>query len=89
MLQIREPNDCVVATGRTASIEAFCRLAFAHARLDWRDHFNVDESLMRRAGPVRERLPVKIDLGWAPRKAFGPLAVMMVDTDFAKVSSES
>ena len=81
-----------MATRRTASIEV-CRLAFAHAGLDWRDHVSsMDESLMRPAN-VRalcgNAFRAKIDLGWEPRTALKPLVVMMVDADFARVSNES
>ena len=37
MLQQDEPDDYVIATGETHSVEEFCELAFAHVGLDWRD----------------------------------------------------
>jgi GDPmannose 4,6-dehydratase len=91
MLQAREPRDYVVATGRTASIEDFCRLAFAHAGLDWREHVEVDQRLLR-PGDVSTQCGnaarAKMDLGWEPRTGLDRLVAMMVDADLARVSSD-
>src|ERR1700712_3677017 len=38
MLQQDKPDDYVVATGRTTTVREFCRIAFAHAGLNYRDH---------------------------------------------------
>ena len=46
MLQKDEPDDYVIATGRSASVRDFCRIAFAHAGLDYERHVEVDESLL-------------------------------------------
>lgn len=47
MLQRDEPGDFVIATGRSHTLQAFVELAFAEARLDWRDHVTVDRKLFR------------------------------------------
>jgi GDPmannose 4,6-dehydratase len=90
MLQAREPRDYVVATGRTASIEDFCRLAFAHVGLDWCEHVEVDKSLMRPADVWTQcgnAARAKADLGWEPRTGLERLVAMMVDADLARVSN--
>ena len=80
-----------MATGRTASIEDFCRLAFAHAGLDWREHVEVDQKLLR-PGDVSTQCEnaarAKMDLGWEPRTGLERLVAMMVDADLARVSSD-
>ena len=47
MLQTDEPQDLVIATGRTVSLAYFVERAFAHFDLDWRDHVRSDPSLLR------------------------------------------
>src|SRR5512134_2193820 len=42
MLQQDEPDDYVVGTGETHTVEEFVRVAFEHAGLDWRKHVVVD-----------------------------------------------
>jgi GDPmannose 4,6-dehydratase len=88
MLQAPEPRDYVVATGRTATVEDFCRLAFSHAGLDWRDHVRVDPTLLRPADVPAlcgDASLVKLDLGWQARVDLEQLAAMMVDADLARV----
>ncbi len=49
MLQQDEPDDYVVATGATHTVEELVELAFAHAGLEWRDHVRTDPALIRPA----------------------------------------
>jgi GDPmannose 4,6-dehydratase len=49
MLQQPKPQDLVIATGETNSLEAFVETAFAHVDLDWREHVVLDDSFRRPA----------------------------------------
>ena len=61
MLQQPRPDDYVVATGETRSLEEFVQAAFAAAGLDARDHVDLDPALHR---------PADIEGNWAsPAKA--------------------
>lgn len=60
ILQQREPDDFVIATGRSYSLEQLVGEVFAQAGLDWHDHVVPDASLPRptdleqsRADPAR------------------------------------
>jgi GDPmannose 4,6-dehydratase len=88
MLQAPTARDYTVATGRSVSVEEFCRLAFAHAGLDWRDHVREDESLKRPADVwalCGNAARAKVELGWEPRVELEQLVAMMVDADLARV----
>ncbi len=88
MLQQDEPEDYVVATGRTHSIRDLLDLAFARIGVeDWSGHVTQDPRLLRRAevdhligdaGKARDRL------GWAPSVDFRELVEMMVDADLER-----
>ena len=70
MLQMDEPEDLVIATGRTVSLEYFVQRAFAHFDLDWREFVAVDDSLMRLTDiPYSGGDPTRAGqlLGWAAR----------------------
>jgi GDPmannose 4,6-dehydratase len=89
MLQQDQPRDYVIATGESHTVEELCAVAFSHAGLDYRDHVQVDEALLRpadvpalRGDPSRARK----DLGWAPAVDFQQLIRMMVDSDIARVA---
>jgi GDPmannose 4,6-dehydratase len=47
MLQVDEPEDLVIATGRTVSLKYFVEKSFAHFGLDWSRHVSSDNSLLR------------------------------------------
>src|SRR5215468_5010730 len=49
MLQQRQPDDYVVATGESHSVQDFVELAFGHAGLDWMEHVVADPALKRPA----------------------------------------
>lgn len=84
MLQQDEPEDFVIATGETHSVEEFLELAFGHVDLDWRDYVYQDERFMRPAEVdllVGDPSKAGQRLGWEPQVTFAELVAMMVDAD--------
>lgn len=86
MLQRPEPDDFVIASGKSHSVREFCNLAFSHVGLDYRDYVVTDQTIFR----TRENTPIvgntakaKRVLGWAPQTTFEDLVRMMVDADLA------
>lgn len=47
MLQQDEPDDYVIATGKSSKLQDFVEAAFAAVGLDWREHVLIDSSLLR------------------------------------------
>ncbi|MBI5921890.1 MAG: GDP-mannose 4,6-dehydratase [Betaproteobacteria bacterium] len=47
MLRMKQPEDLVIATGRTVSLEYFIAKVFENFSLNWQDHVNIDPSLFR------------------------------------------
>ena len=56
MLQQDEPDDYVIATGRTTSVRDMVRIAFAHVGLDPEDHVLIDPRYSR---PAEVHLPAR------------------------------
>jgi GDPmannose 4,6-dehydratase len=86
MLLQDEPDDYVIATGETHSVEEFCELAFAHVGLDWRDHVVTDERFLRPAEVdllIGDATKARTRLGWTTTVTFPELVAMMVDSDLA------
>jgi GDPmannose 4,6-dehydratase len=67
MLQQESPQDYVIATGRSRSLEDFVRIAFQELGLDWREHVAADKTLLRptdiREGRANPR-KAEQELGW-------------------------
>ena len=91
MLQQERPEDFVVATGETHSVEELVETAFSYVDLDWRDFVVQDPKFMRPAevdlligdpSHARERL------GWEPKVSFRELIQMMVDADLERHERE-
>jgi GDPmannose 4,6-dehydratase len=91
MLQQDEPDDYVIATGRTQSVRDFLEMAFAHVGLDWQDHVEIDPTYFRPTevdlllgdpGKAREKL------GWAPTTSFEDLVRLMVEADWQLAKEE-
>ena len=84
MLQQDAPDDYVVATGESHSVQELVEVAFGEVGLDWRRHVELDprylrptevDALQGDASKAREKL------GWRPRVTFKELVRMMVRHD--------
>jgi len=81
MLQQEQPDDYVIATGESSSLEEFVAAAFASVNLDWHHHVVIDNSLLRptdlavgRGNPVK----AKNKLGWEAKYKMKDVVQMMV-----------
>jgi GDPmannose 4,6-dehydratase len=84
MLQRDEPEDYVIATGETHSIQELVELAFDYVGLNWKNHVIVDEKLYRPSEAYELRgdtAKAKRILGWEAKVSFEELIKMMVKTD--------
>ncbi len=87
MLQQDRPDDYVVATGRTTTIETLCDIAFAYAGLDPAQHVKTDSRLLRPAevdtlrGDAGKAHQV---LGWQPETSLEDMVAEMVEADLAR-----
>ena len=91
MLQQEQPDDYVVATGETHSVQELVELAFGYAGLDWRRHVVIDASLRRPAEVdflLGDAAKARQKLGWAPKLGFTELIRLMVDADLARYQSD-
>ena len=85
MLQNSEPDDYVIATGKTYSIREFLDIAFAAIDIkNWHSYVRQDPSLMRPAEVDVLRgdySKAKKTLGWEPKTNFKQLVEVMVKRD--------
>ncbi|HLX37364.1 MAG TPA: GDP-mannose 4,6-dehydratase, partial [Candidatus Binataceae bacterium] len=91
MLQQETPDDYVIATGETHSVQEFLELAFGCLELDWHKYVETDPRFFR---------PSEVDvlcgdsgkarrmLGWQPKVTFKDLVALMVDADLQLAKNE-
>jgi len=88
MLQHKEPDDFVIGTGETHSIEELCEEAFSYVGLDYKKYIYVDPRFIRptETGPlVADYSKAKKVLGWKPKTSFKKLVQMLVDANLARL----
>jgi GDPmannose 4,6-dehydratase len=88
MLQQGQPDDYVIATGRTHSVREFCRLAFRAVDLDYESYVVEDPRFMRPAEVdllIGDPSKAKRVLGWEPEVTFEALVGQMVAADMARL----
>lgn len=90
MLQQDKPDDYVVATGETHSVQELIETAFGYVGLDWHDFVVQDPRFMRPAEVdllVGDPSKAGDVLGWEPKVTFTELIHMMVDADLELLKS--
>jgi GDPmannose 4,6-dehydratase len=84
MLQADEPDDYVLATNETHTVEEFLEEAFTYVGLNWRDYVKIDPRYFRPSEVdllIGDYSKAKEKLGWEPTVRFHELVRMMVDGD--------
>jgi GDPmannose 4,6-dehydratase len=84
MLQQEQPEDFVIATGKTYALEEFVKMAFAAVGLDWKEHVGQADEFMRptdllisSADPGK----AKMKLGWQARTDMPQVVQKMINAD--------
>jgi len=91
MLQQDEPDDYVVATGKTWSVREFAEKAFAQVDLDFHDFVEFDPRYLRPAEVellLGDPSKARSKLGWEPTTSFDDLVRMMVEHDLELAARE-
>ncbi|MGX1827028.1 GDP-mannose 4,6-dehydratase [Paenibacillus taichungensis] len=89
MLQQEQPDDFVISTGETHTVEELVEVAFSYVGLDWRNHVVLDEKFVRPAEVdllLGNCSKAKQVLGWELEVNFKQLVHMMVDADMTRLS---
>lgn len=84
ILQEKNPDDYVIATGETHSVKEFVNEAFKYAGLDYEKHVVIDPRYFRPTEVERllgDASKAKKQLGWTPKVTFKDLVKIMVDAD--------
>lgn len=92
MLQQDQPDDYVIATGQSHSVQDVVNHAFAAVDLDPAPYLRIDQTLFRPAeveNLIGDASKATRVLGWRPRVSFPELIEMMVKADLTYLASPS
>ena len=84
ILQHPEPDDFVIATGETHSLEDFVRITFEQLGLDWKEHVVSDPTLFRPSDIERscgDPSKAKEKLGWVASKKFHEIISELIQAE--------
>ena len=87
MLQQDQPQDYVIATGKSHSVKQFLEAAFSTVDLNWQDYVVQDPRYMRPAEVdhlIGDSSKAHRELGWKPEVDFQGLVQMMVEADMER-----
>ncbi|MCS7020499.1 MAG: GDP-mannose 4,6-dehydratase [Gemmataceae bacterium] len=91
MLQQDQPEDYVVATGKTHTVRRLVELAFDVVGLDWQKYVEIDPALVRPAEVdllIGDATKARTKLGWKPEVTFEQLVERMVLADLARLQGK-
>lgn len=91
MLQAETPQDYVIGTGQTHSVEDLLEIAFDEIGKDWHDYVRQDPALLRPAEVdllCADPSKAREELGWEPRVTFDELIRDMVRADIERLQTE-
>ncbi|MFA6354710.1 MAG: GDP-mannose 4,6-dehydratase [Candidatus Paceibacterota bacterium] len=84
MMQQPKPDDYVIGTGESHSVEEFLNAAFSYCNLNWRDYVEIDPRYFRPTevdNLIADPKKAKEKLGWEAKTKFKDLVKIMVDAD--------
>lgn len=88
MLQQETPDDYVISTGETHTVQELVEIAFGHVGLSWRDYVVIDPKFVRPAEVdllLGDHTKAKEKLGWKLEVGFEQLVTMMVESDLKRI----
>ncbi len=91
MLQQDEPQDFVIATGKTHSVRRLCEVAFGIVGLNWEDYVYIDPEFIRPADVdmlVGDATKAREILGWEPTVTFEEMIQIMVESDLELLQTD-
>ena len=84
MLQQKKPDDFVIGTGETHSVEEFAKISFEFAGLDYKKYIKINKNFFRPAEVdllIGDYTKAKKILKWKPKTKFKDLVIEMTKSD--------
>ncbi|MEH2183444.1 GDP-mannose 4,6-dehydratase [Nostoc sp.] len=92
MLQQEQPDDYIIASGQTYSVQELVECAFKLVGLNWQDYVIVDSAFYRPNEPMQlvgSIEKIRKNIGWCPQYSFEQLVELMLVHDLKELSSKT
>ncbi len=90
LLQHPTPDDYVIGTGQSHSIQEFCEVAFRTVDRNWTEHVHIDPKLIRKIDSrytCADTTKLRNVYDWTPKTSFEELVTQMVSAQIRTLSS--
>ena len=91
ILQQETPDDFIIATGLTSTLEQFVEAAYGCIGENWLNHVTIDEQLFRPSDIIHSRMdPTKasVDLGWKAKYTMPDVVRLMFEEEIRRIEAE-
>jgi GDPmannose 4,6-dehydratase len=80
LLALPEPDDFIIATGETHSVQEFVEIVFEKLDLDWRQYVEENPALLTRKAALRVGNPARLQArtGWQPSVTFEEMIARLI-----------
>jgi len=87
ILQVKKPDDYIVATGILHSVRDFVDIAFSCVGLDYHDYVKVNSNIVSRTNSFRVGIPtkLKIDTNWDTTISFEEMVIELVQAEICNM----
>ena len=88
IMQQKEPDNFVIGTGETHSVEEFLNKVFSYVDLNLDEHVEIDTRYFRPIEVetlIADSNKAKKELGWDPKIKFNDLVKIMIDADMRRI----
>jgi GDPmannose 4,6-dehydratase len=81
ILQCDTPDDFIISTGESHSVEEFVSIAFDYLGVDWRSYVEVQASLIAKqySELVGDNTKLRTTTGWSPSVTFAAMVRILID----------
>jgi GDPmannose 4,6-dehydratase len=89
LLQHSEPDDYIIGTGQSHSIQEFCEAAFRAAGCNWTEHVQIDPELYRKIDSrytCADTTKLRNVYDWTPKTSFEELVAKMVSAQIRNLN---
>lgn len=81
ILQLKSPDDFIIATGKKHSVLDFVKTTFGLLNLDWKQHIKEESQIItrKRKTLVGNARKLKLATGWQPKTSFKRMIKILID----------
>jgi GDPmannose 4,6-dehydratase len=91
IVRLETADDFIVATGQSHSVEELVAIAFSRVGVDWRQHVEVEPSIIGkpRTTLVGDSTKLRTVTGWSPSVTFRQMVELLVDAEIESHSKKA